>query len=98
MKLKYWFHWSCISRRRRRNLEKWGGLQKPHVIIFHVHLYFCNNRTGLILSGWFFSFFKFRQNKILKQLSGADAGTQAVDNTVVGKIVFGGLDIALCSA
>ena len=42
----------------------------------------------------FSALFKLRQNEIFKELSGADTGMQAVDNTVVGKIRFCSLDIA----
>ena len=42
----------------------------------------------------FSAFFKLRHNEIFKKLSGTDAGIQAVDNAVVGKIRFCSLDIA----
>ena len=42
----------------------------------------------------FSAFFKLGNDKVFNQLTFADAGIQAAENAVVGKIRFGCLDVA----
>ncbi len=74
------------------------------IVRFKDHIDFVSAGTFVIIElicpdhTEFSAFLKLHHNEIFKELSGADAGIQAEDNTVVGKIRFGGLDIAFCRA